>query len=167
MVLDKLGQGGMGVVLKAQHRQHGAGGGGQGAARRAMKSPEAVKRFYREVEAAGQARPSEHRHAYDAGEHEGMHYLVMEYVEGKDLAAIVKERGPLAVQQAVECILQAARGLEYAHEKGVVHRDIKPANLLLDKKGDGQDPRHGPGPRGAGRRQRRARRRAADRRAAR
>ena len=59
----------------------------------------------------------------------------MEYVEGKDLAAIVKERGPLPVAQAVECIVQAARGLEYAHEQGIVHRDIKPANLLVDKKG--------------------------------
>ncbi len=64
-----------------------------------------------------------------------MHYLAMEYVEGKDLATVVKERGPLPVQQAVECILQAARGLQYAHGKGIVHRDIKPGNLLLDNEG--------------------------------
>ena len=73
--------------------------------------------------------------AYDASEHGGVHYLVMEYVEGKDLAAIVKEKGPLPVAQAVECVVQAARGLQYAHEEGIVHRDIKPANLLVDKKG--------------------------------
>ncbi len=65
----------------------------------------------------------------------GMHYLAMEYVEGHDLASIVKNRGPLPVQQAIECILQAARGLQYAHSKGIVHRDIKPGNLLLDKEG--------------------------------
>ena len=64
-----------------------------------------------------------------------MHYLAMEYVEGSDLATVVKERGPLPVQQAVECILQAARGLQYAHGKGIVHRDIKPGNLLLDNEG--------------------------------
>ena len=59
----------------------------------------------------------------------------MEYVEGKDLAAVVKEHGPLPVAQAVDYILQAARGLQYAHEQGIVHRDIKPGNLLVDKKG--------------------------------
>ena len=56
-------------------------------------------------------------------------------MDGKDLAAIVKEKGPLPVAQAVDYIVQAARGLQYAHKQGIVHRDIKPANLLLDKKG--------------------------------
>ena len=65
----------------------------------------------------------------------GTHYLVMEYVEGQDLANLVKERGPLPVDEAIEYILQAARGLGYAHDQGIVHRDIKPANLLLDASG--------------------------------
>src|SRR5262249_8351689 len=65
----------------------------------------------------------------------GVHFLVMEYVEGSDLSARVKKNGPLPVDQAVNCILQAARGLEFAHSEGVVHRDIKPANLLLDRRG--------------------------------
>ena len=59
----------------------------------------------------------------------------MEYVDGKDLGAVVKERGPLPVAQAVDYIIQAARGLQYAHKQDIVHRDIKPANLLLDKQG--------------------------------
>ena len=59
----------------------------------------------------------------------------MEYVEGKDLSALVKKNGPFPVAKAVNYVLQAARGLEFAHAEGVVHRDIKPANLLLDKKG--------------------------------
>ena len=59
----------------------------------------------------------------------------MEYVEGSDLSVLVKQRGPLAVEQAVRCLLQAAHGLLHAHEAGIVHRDIKPANLLLDTKG--------------------------------
>ncbi len=59
----------------------------------------------------------------------------MEYVEGSDLSALVKKNGPFTVDKAVNYILQAARGLEFAHGEGVVHRDIKPANLLLDKKG--------------------------------
>ncbi len=73
--------------------------------------------------------------AHDAGQANGLNYLVMEYVAGRDLAVIVKERGPLPVDEAVNYITQAARGLAFAHGEGVIHRDIKPANLLLDQKG--------------------------------
>src|SRR5688500_3755381 len=59
----------------------------------------------------------------------------MEYVEGDDLANVVKRKGPLAIEQAVDYIVQAARGLAYAHGQGITHRDIKPANLLLDQNG--------------------------------
>jgi serine/threonine-protein kinase len=133
--LDKLGQGGMGIVLKAEHRRMKRLVAVKMIAGPALKSPDAVKRFYREVEAAAKLNHPNIVQAHDASEHEGVHYLVMEYVDGKDLAAIVKEKGPLPVAQAVECIVQAARGLQYAHEEGIVHRDIKPANLLLDRKG--------------------------------
>src|SRR5439155_15903405 len=71
----------------------------------------------------------------DADEANGAHFLVMEYIEGKDLSASVKKNGPFPVAKAVNYILQTARGLEFAHKKGVVHRDIKPANLLLDNEG--------------------------------
>jgi len=98
-------------------------------------SPEAIARFHREMAVVGQLIHPNIVTAYDAGEQAGVHYLVMEYVEGQDLARIVKQRGPLPVGQALQCILQAARGLAYAHEKGIVHRDIKPGNLLLDHKG--------------------------------
>jgi eukaryotic-like serine/threonine-protein kinase len=59
----------------------------------------------------------------------------MQYVDGSDLSARVRQHGVLPLDQALDCILQAARGLQYAHEHGVVHRDIKPANLLLDAQG--------------------------------
>ena len=59
----------------------------------------------------------------------------MEYVAGSDLSATVKKHGPLSVERAVRCILQAATGLAAAHQQGIVHRDIKPANLLLDQEG--------------------------------
>jgi serine/threonine protein kinase len=135
VVLDKLGEGGMGVVLKAQHRRMDRLVAIKVLSSAAMKQAGAVERFHREVQAAAKLMHSNIVTAFDAAEHQGMHYLAMEYVEGSDLATLVKDHGPLPVSQVVECILQAARGLQYAHSKGIVHRDIKPANLLLDKEG--------------------------------
>jgi serine/threonine protein kinase len=76
--------------------------------------------------------------AYDANEHEGRHFLSMEFVDGPNLERHVKKNGPLPLGLACEVIFQAANGLQYAFEKGVVHRDIKPANLLLAME-EGQD----------------------------
>jgi predicted Ser/Thr protein kinase len=136
VVLDKLGEGGMGVVLKAQHRRMERLVAIKVLSSAAMKQTGAVDRFHREVKAAAKLSHPNIVTAYDASEHQGMHYLAMEYVEGKDLASVVKERGPLGVREAVDYIVQAARGLQYAHEQGIIHRDIKPGNLLLDKRGN-------------------------------
>jgi len=73
--------------------------------------------------------------AFDADQIDGQHILVMEFVDGRDLASVVKKSGPVSIDQAIDCVLQSARGLEYAHSRGVIHRDIKPANLLLDSQG--------------------------------
>src|SRR5262249_17608694 len=73
--------------------------------------------------------------SYDADEADGIHFLVMEYVDGHDLASIVHQSGRMTVRKAVDCILQAARGLAHAHRQGIVHRDIKPGNLLLNAEG--------------------------------
>ena len=135
VILDKLGQGGMGMVLKAEHKRMERLVALKVLSPSAVDSPEAVQRFHREVKAAARLEHQNIVTAYDADEADGTHFFVMQYVEGKDLSALVKERGVMSADKAVSCILQAARGLEYAHEQGVVHRDIKPANLLLDSKG--------------------------------
>jgi anti-anti-sigma factor len=101
----------------------------------AMDSPNAVSRFHREVRAAARLSHPNIVTAHDASEHEGLHYLVMEYVDGRNLAEIVQEHGAIPVDTAINWALQVAKGLEYAHAKGMVHRDIKPANLLLNKEG--------------------------------
>ncbi|MBS0204670.1 MAG: SUMF1/EgtB/PvdO family nonheme iron enzyme [Planctomycetes bacterium] len=135
IILEKLGQGGMGMVLKAMHKRMERVVALKVMAPAAMKSPDAVKRFHREVQAAAKLTHPNIVIAFDADEAHGTHFLVMEYVGGTDLSALVKKQGPLTVGKAIECIKQAARGLEYAHEHGVIHRDIKPANLLIDAKG--------------------------------
>lgn len=133
VVLDKLGQGGMGVVFKARHKRMDRLVAVKMIRQAAIKSPDAVQRFHREVQAAARLNHANIVTAHDAGGHEGMHYLVMQYVEGKDLGRLLAEHGPLPVTQTIQCMLQAARGLEYAHQQGIVHRDIKPGNLLVDR----------------------------------
>lgn len=134
-VLDKIGEGGMGVVLKAEHQMMGRLVAVKVLSGAAMQSPNIVRRFYREVKAAARLHHPNIVPAYDAGQYQGSHYLVMEYVEGQNLGQCVRERGPLPMCEAVNYTIQAARGLQYAHDQGIVHRDIKPSNLLVDREG--------------------------------
>lgn len=135
VVLDMIGQGGMGMVLRAEHKRMARQVALKVLSPAVTKSPEALRRFQREVQAAARLNHPNIVIAYDADESGGNYFLVMEYVQGSDLASLVKTSGSLSPERAVHCILQAARGLEYAHGQGVVHRDIKPSNLLLDSKG--------------------------------
>jgi serine/threonine protein kinase len=135
IVVDTIGKGGMGQVLKARHRRMKRTVAVKILPIHSMNNERAVARFYREVEIAGHLAHPNIVTAYDAGEANGIHYLVMEYVRGQDLSSLVRERGTISVDQAVKFILHAAKGLQYAHEQGVIHRDIKPGNLLLDTTG--------------------------------
>ena len=132
---DQIGTGGMGVVYKAQHRRMKRDVAIKVLSSTAMKAANVVKRFLREAEAAAKLNHPNIVAAYDADEFDGIPFLAMEFVDGQDLAIHVKEKGPLTVEKAIDCMLQAARGLEHAHSQGIVHRDIKPANLLLDVHG--------------------------------
>ncbi len=134
-ILDTIGAGGMGQVFKAQHRRMKRIVAIKMLPTGMMKNPALVARFEREVTAAAKLNHPNIVTAYDADNANGVHLLIMEYVEGSDLSVLVKTNGPLPVDQAVNYILQTARGLQAAHAEGIVHRDIKPANLLLDRKG--------------------------------
>ena len=134
-ILDKLGEGGMGVVYRAQHRRLKRTVALKVLNPALTKDEHLVKRFHREVEAAARLNHAHIVAAYDANEQDGVHYLVMEFVDGPDLARLVKERGPLPVPKAIAYIGQVADGLAHAHARGVVHRDIKPSNLLVDADG--------------------------------
>jgi len=135
LILDKRGQGGMGVVFKARHRPTC-----QLVALKVLppsfgRDRDAVLRFRREVEVAARLDHPNIVAALDASEDRGVHFLAMEFIEGQDLDALVTSGGPLPIELAIHCAIQAARGMEAAHAKGIVHRDIKPANLMLAKSG--------------------------------
>ena len=135
VIVAEIGAGGMGQVYKAKHRRMQRVVALKVMSSAAMKDAAAVKRFQREVIAAARLEHPNIVTAYDSGEAGSVKYLVMQFVDGGDLSDLVKKNGPLGVERAVGYVMQAARGLAFAHGAGVVHRDIKPANLLLDKKG--------------------------------
>jgi eukaryotic-like serine/threonine-protein kinase len=130
-VLEHLGAGGMGTVLLCEHRHM--------RRRVALKllppdqqDPGRVTRFQREAQAIAMLNHPNIVRAYDIDEERGLHFLVMEYIDGVSLQWLVEARGPLSVPRAVNYIAQAASGLQHAAERGLVHRDIKPSNLMLD-----------------------------------
>jgi serine/threonine protein kinase len=133
VLLDRLGEGGMGLVYKARHRHLQRVVALKVIRKEKLGSPEAVNRFFKEVQLAAALHHPNIVLAYDAGLAGHTHYFAMEYVEGVDLARLVKEHGPLPVPQACDYVRQAALGLQHAHEKGLVHRDVKPANLLVSR----------------------------------
>jgi formylglycine-generating enzyme required for sulfatase activity/tRNA A-37 threonylcarbamoyl transferase component Bud32 len=131
LLLDSLGEGGMGQVFKARHRLMDRIVALKVIRQERLGDADAVRRFLREIRAAAQLSHPNIVIAHDAAQVGQTHLLVMEFIEGTDLAKVVAERGPLPVVEACDYVRQAALGLQHAHERGLVHRDIKPSNLLV------------------------------------
>ncbi|MFL5561682.1 MAG: serine/threonine-protein kinase [Gemmatimonadaceae bacterium] len=141
-LMELLGRGGMGEVYRATHRMlarpaaiklirpEAIGGGDDEAARLA------VKRFYREAEAAANLRSPHTVEVYDFGiTADGTLYFVMELLDGMDLESLVVQHGPLPAGRAIRILCQVCESLEEAHRAGLVHRDIKPANIHVGRLG--------------------------------
>ena len=136
-LLGLLGTGGMSRVYLAEHSKMQRLVAIKHLPPNRVKDSSYLARFYREAQAAARLDHKNIVRAYDI-DHEkekDYHFLVMEYVEGRDLQTLVKDVGPIDYDTAAEYIRQAAEGLEHAHQAGLVHRDIKPANLLVDPRG--------------------------------
>jgi serine/threonine-protein kinase len=131
VLLRSLGQGNMGQVVLASHKRMKREVALKFITPELLASPSARTRFQREIEATAKLQHPNLVTAHDAGEANGQHFLVMEYVQGMDLRSKVKQSGPLDVAAAIKCAADAARGLHHAHEKGIVHRDVKPGNIML------------------------------------
>lgn len=137
--LDRLvGEGGTGVVVAARHLQLERDVAIK-FLRTALASNEIRLRFEREARAIGQIDSEHVVLVLDVGTLDDGHspYMVMEYLEGRDLARVLKEDGPLSVEDAVDCLMQVCEALEGAHGQGIIHRDLKPANLFLTRREDG------------------------------
>ncbi len=134
-IVCKVGEGGMGAVYKAEHRLMGRPVALKVINRDLVLDDLAVARFQHEVWAAARLTHPNIVTAYDAEQVGNNHLLVMEFVEGINLARLVDARGPLPVGLACDYLRQAARGLEHAHAQGMVHRDVKPHNLMVSRNG--------------------------------
>ena len=135
-----LGAGGMGIVAAALHLQLDERVAIKFLLPEVLGNPEAVGRFTREARAAVKIKSEHVARVIDVGTLEnGAPYIVMEFLEGQDLAAYLQAHGPLPAPRAVEYVLQACEALAEAHRLGIVHRDLKPANLFLTQRADKSD----------------------------
>jgi serine/threonine protein kinase len=129
-ILDRLGRGRMASVYKAAHQL------GQVVAIKILppskgKNPQILARFQREARLAMKLKHPNVVRSFQVGEQQGLHYLVMEYLEGETLDVVLARRKRLPANESVRLIYQALQGLQHIGERGLVHRDLKPANLML------------------------------------
>src|SRR5438309_3518167 len=134
-ILALLGQGGMGAVYKARDTELDRLVALKIIRPELTTNPEILKRFKQELILARQVTHRNVIRIFDLGQADGFKFITMEYLEGKDLRAVLREKGKLATEEAARIILQICRALEAAHSEGVIHRDLKPQNIMLDANG--------------------------------
>ncbi len=135
LLLDLLGQGGMGQVFLARDTRLLRLVALKILAGERLSQPRAVARFEREARVGARLQHENLVRIYDFGEEYGRYFLVMEYIEGKTVAALIFEQGPMPAPTAVRLVRQVAFGLDHAHRKGLIHRDVNPYNILVTHDG--------------------------------
>jgi serine/threonine protein kinase len=136
LILDRLGEGGMGTVFRARHKRMRRIVALKVLNPEIQENPDHLQRFQREIETLARLNHPGVIQAYDADFGPSGFFLVLELVEGNDLDGIVRKHGPLPVSEAIDAMIQSAKALQYVHDQGMVHRDIKPQNLMRNRQGD-------------------------------
>ncbi len=134
-IIGLLGRGGMGEVYRADDLKLGQPVALKFLPQELADDPVRRERFYAEVRIARQISHPNICRVYDIGELDGRHFLTMEFIDGEDLASLLKRIGQLHGAKALDVARQLCAGLAAAHDKGVLHRDLKPANVMLDGRG--------------------------------
>jgi serine/threonine-protein kinase len=134
-ILDKLGEGAMGVVYRARDDTLGRVVALKMLSSEVDAATEQYQRFQREAEAIGRLNHPHIVKVYDLGSSDGQLYMAMELLEGRDLRALIEQREPIAFADRIRIMAEICEGLEYAHSRGVVHRDVKPANIVVTAAG--------------------------------
>src|SRR2546425_10864129 len=135
MIMQLLGEGGMGAVYKAKDRELNRMVALKVIRPDLARNESIIQRFKQELILAHQVTHKNVIRIYDLGEAEGLKFITMEYIEGEDLRALIQEKKKLQPEEAVEIMQQVCRALEAAHSVGVIHRDLKPQNVMRDKTG--------------------------------
>ena len=134
-ILDKVGDGGMALVYRARDTLLNRVVAIKVLRDQFASDAEFIERFRREAQAAASLSHPNVVNIYDVGQTEQSHYIVMEYVQGQNLSAIIKEKGALSEHFVVSVAMQIAKALSHAHQHGIIHRDIKPHNILITQDG--------------------------------
>ena len=135
-ILEKVGQGGMGAVYKAQHLTLDKTVCIKVLAPNLSKDPRNIDFFLREARSVAKLEHPNIVKVYDFGDENKVYFIMMSYIDGQSLDGIIKEKGPFSIEAATDMLITVLEGLEHAHSKTIIHRDIKPANILLDQKGE-------------------------------
>ncbi len=134
-ILEKIGQGGMGAVYKAQHLTLDKTVCIKVLAPNLSKDSRNIDFFLREARSVAKLEHPNIVQVYNFGEENKAYYIIMSYINGRSLDAVIKENGAFTLEEASTLIINVLEGLEHAHSKTIIHRDIKPANILLDETG--------------------------------
>jgi serine/threonine protein kinase len=134
-ITEEIGSGAMGVVYRAEDPLLGRSVALKTTTAEVARNPDLLKRFYREAQAAARLAHPNIVTIYEINEDNGVPFIAMEFLEGQNLQKIISDRKEVPILKKLQIIVDTCKGLEYAHQRGIVHRDVKPGNIVVSSDG--------------------------------